>query len=124
MILEGLATLGLLEEEAGCFRLNALGKLLASSPQILGNRFWDHLPEYLKTGEPIIKMDALQHQAEHYQAEVGPLGWMLAPAANEAAQILENGDRRKGLRILDVGAGSAVWSLAMLRRDRSSTVTA
>jgi precorrin-6B methylase 2 len=124
LILEGLATLDLIEEEAGRFRLKALGKLLASSPQILGNRFWDHLPEYLKTGEPIIKMDALQHQAEHYQAEVGPLGWMLTPAAEEAVRILGIGDRRKGSRILDVGAGSAVWSLAMLRRDRSSTVTA
>ncbi len=124
LILEGLAVLGLIEEEAGHFRLKALGKLLASSPQILGNRFWDHLPEYLKTGEPIIKMDVLQHQAEHYQDEVGPLGWMLTPAAEEAAHILGIGERRKHLRILDVGAGSAVWSLAMLRRDRSSTVTA
>ena len=69
-------------------------------------------------------MDVLQHQAEHYQAEVGPLGWMLTTAAEEAAQLLGIGDQRRGLRILDVGAGSAVWSLAMLRRDRSSTVTA
>jgi len=124
LILEGLAALGLVKEEGGHFRLTVLGKLLAATPQILGNRFWDHLPDYLKTGEPIIKMDALQHQAEHYQAEVGPLGWMLTPAAEEAAQLLGIGDQRRGLRILDVGAGSAVWSLAMLRRDRSSTVTA
>lgn len=124
LVLEGLAALGLVEERDTHFSLTPLGRLLSTSPQILGNRFWDHLPEYLKTGEPIIKMDALQHQAEHYQAEVGPLGWMLTPAAEEAARILEIGDRRKGLHILDVGAGSAVWSLAMLRRDRSSTVTA
>lgn len=124
LIFEGLAALGLAEERDTQFILTPLGRLLSTSPQILGNRFWDHLPEYLKTGEPIIKMDVLQHRAEHYQAEVGPLGWMLTPAAEEAARILEIGDRRKSLRILDVGAGSAVWSLAMLRRDRSSTVTA
>ncbi len=122
-ILEGLTALGLLQEDLGRFHLTGLGKLLATSPQILGNRFWDHLPEYLRTGEPIIKMDVVQHQAEHYQAEVGPLGWMLGPAAEEAASVLEIGTRRKGLRILDVGAGSAVWSLAMIRRDRSSRVT-
>ena len=69
-------------------------------------------------------MDVLQHQAEHYQAEVGPLGWMLGPAAEEVASVLEIGTRRKALRVLDVGAGSAVWSLAMIRRDRSSKVTA
>ena len=124
LILEGLAALGLLQADSERFQLTDLGKLLATTPQILGNRFWDHLPEYLRTGEPIIKMDILQHQAEHYQAEVGPLGWMLGPAAEEAASVLEIGTRRKALRILDVGAGSAVWSLAMIHRDRSSKVTA
>lgn len=124
LILEGLVVLGLLSEDAQRFVLTDLGKLIAATPQILGNRFWDHLPEYLKTGEPIIKMDELQHQAEHYQAEVGPLGWMLSMAAEEAAKLLEIGTRRKGLRILDMGAGSAVWSLAMLRADLSSRVTA
>lgn len=124
LILEGLAALGMLQEDSERFHLTGLGKLLATTPQILGNRFWDHLPEYLKTAEPIIKMDVLQHQAEHYQAEVGPLGWMLGPAAEEAANVLEIGTRRKGLRILDVGAGSAVWSLTMIRRDWASRVTA
>lgn len=124
LILEGLAALGLLQQDSERFSLTGLGKLLATTPQILGNRFWDHLPEYIRTGEPIIKMDVTQHQAEHYQAEVGPLGWMLGPAAEEAASVLEIGKRRKGLRILDVGAGSAVWSLAMIRHDRSSRVTA
>ncbi len=124
LILEGLSALGLMEETNSRFSLTPLGKLIASSPDILGNRFWDHLPTYLKTGEPIIKMDVLQHQAEHYQAEVGPLGWMLTPAAEEGVRVLEIGIRRKGLRILDVGAGSAVWSLAMLRKDRSSMITA
>jgi SAM-dependent methyltransferase len=114
----------LVKEDATRFCLTPLGKLLAITPQILGDRFWDHLPEYLKTGVPIIKMDVVQHQAEHYQAEVGPLGWMLAPAAEEAAQLLGIGDQRRGLRILDVGAGSAVWSLAMIRRDQSSNITA
>lgn len=124
LTLEGLTALGLLQEDSERFHLTGLGKLLATTPQILGNRFWDHLPEYLRTGEPIIKMDVVQHQAEHYQAEVGPLGWMLGPAAEEAARVLDIGGRRKGLRILDVGAGSAVWSLAMIRRDRTSKVTA
>ncbi len=124
LVLEGLAALGLLQENSERFALTGLGKLLATTPQILGNRFWDHLPEYLRSGEPIIKMDVTQHQAEHYQAEVGPLGWMLGPAAEEAAGVLEIGTGRKRLRILDIGAGSAVWSLAMIRRDQSSKVTA
>ena len=124
LMLEGFAALGLVEERDAQVSLTPLGRLLSTSPQILGNRFWDHLPEYLKTGEPLIKMDVLQHQAEHYQAEVGPLGWMLTPAAEEAASLLGIGDRRTGLRVLDVGAGSAVWSLTMLRHDCSSQVTA
>ena len=124
LFLRGLAALGLVEERQERFSLTPLGKGLTENPQLLGDRFWDHLPEYLKTGEPLIKMDAIQHQAEHYQTEVGLLGWMLTPCAEEAAQILGIGQKRTGVRILDVGAGSAVWSLAMARRDRSSTVTA
>lgn len=124
LVMEGFVALGLAKENAAQFSLAPLGKLLALTPEILGNRFWDHLPEYLKTGEPIIKMDVVQHQAEHYQAEVGPLGWMLTTAAEEVAQLLGVGDQRRGFRILDVGAGSAVWSLAMIRCDQSSTVIA
>ena len=124
LVMEGFVALGLVKEDAARFSLAPLGKLLAMTPEILGNRFWDHLPEYLKTGEPIIKMDVVQHQAEHYQVEVGPLGWMLTPAAEEVAQLLGIGNQRRGFRILDVGAGSAVWSLAMIRCDQSSTVTA
>ena len=124
LLMDGLIALGLAEEREAQFHLTSLGKMLVENPQILGDRFWDHLPKYLKTGEPLIKMDAIQHQAEHYQAEVGLLGWMMGPCAEEAARVLGIGQKRKGLRILDVGAGSAVWSLAMARRDRASTVTA
>ncbi len=124
LVMQGFETIGLVHQENGKFQLTEFGKISASNPKILGNFFWDYLPTYLTTGEPIIKMDVVQHQAEHYQAEVGMLGWMLRLVSEEAATLLGIGVQRKGLKILDVGAGSAVWSLAMVRRDRTSRVTA
>lgn len=124
LVMRGFEATGLVRQENGRFHLTEFGKTLASNPRILGNFFWDHLPTYLTTGEPIIKMDVVQHQAEHYRAEVGLLGWMLRLASEEASTLLGIGVQRKGLKILDVGAGSAVWSLAMARRDRTSRVTA
>ena len=57
LVMRGLEAIGLVHQENGQFHLTEFGKTLASNPRILGNFFWDHLPTYLTTGEPIIKMD-------------------------------------------------------------------
>ena len=49
---------------------------------------------------------------------------MMKPAAECAAMMLGMGESRKGVSILDVGAGSAVWSLTFAAKDSESTVTA
>jgi ubiquinone/menaquinone biosynthesis C-methylase UbiE len=59
-----------------------------------------------------------------YEETVGVLADYGAAAASEAAQALEIGRRRRGLRVLDVGAGSGIWSRAMAQRDPTLQVTA
>jgi 2-polyprenyl-3-methyl-5-hydroxy-6-metoxy-1,4-benzoquinol methylase len=59
-----------------------------------------------------------------YEAQVKALEWMMKPSAILAAKLLGIGTQRKGCHILDVGAGSAVWSLTMLQEDAAARVEA
>ena len=55
-----------------------------------------------------------------YPSLVSQLGTLFRPSAEQAAKLLA----RPGLRILDIGAGAAPWSLAIATREPTSTVRA
>jgi SAM-dependent methyltransferase len=55
-----------------------------------------------------------------YPALVPPLGTIFAESAERAADLLTGA----GLRVLDVAAGAAPWSIALARRDPGCRVTA
>ncbi|MEZ6069926.1 MAG: class I SAM-dependent methyltransferase [Pirellulales bacterium] len=132
LLLEVLEAVGVLskadapsEEGEDAYQLTTLSQILLNSEyRELGNQYWRFLPTYLKTGQPFKRMDDLSESEAHYQVQAGMLGWMLMAAAAEAAQRLDIGGSRRGLKILDVGAGSAIWSLSMAQRDADVRVTA
>lgn len=124
LLLDGLVALGLLERAGGTYALAAAAHFLAGPYRDLGDSYWAHLPAFLRTGEPMARMDDAQQSERHYQAQAQALAWMMAPAAEAAAAALDIGGRRRGLAVLDVGAGAAGWSLALARRDPTTTVTA
>jgi 2-polyprenyl-3-methyl-5-hydroxy-6-metoxy-1,4-benzoquinol methylase len=71
---------------------------------------WAHTPEFLRSGARLRKMDGSGAQrSEAYSATVSGLGELFGGAAALLSQRVPA--RRQ---ILDVGAGSGVWSLAML----------
>jgi len=55
-----------------------------------------------------------------YPSLVSQIGALFRPSAERAAELLA----QPGLRVLDIGAGAAPWSLAIAAREPSSTVTA
>jgi ubiquinone/menaquinone biosynthesis C-methylase UbiE len=55
-----------------------------------------------------------------YPSLVPQIGALFRPSAEQAAELLA----QPGLRLLDIGAGAAPWSLAIATREPSSTVTA
>jgi precorrin-6B methylase 2 len=74
---------------------------------------WAQLPQWIRSGEPAIAMDndATGHA---YADAVAYLGDSCDAAAAELARLLGGSDLvPEHAAILDVGAGSAVWSLAM-----------
>lgn len=95
----------------------------AARPLPLGQielELWRHAPSFLRTGTPLLTMDAAPSEREGLYRDVVPaLGKMFAAAADQLAE-------RCGLTpqsILDVGCGSGVWSLAIAQRVPRARVT-
>ena len=124
LLLQALATLGLVELSDSHFQPTSLAQLLlAGSYRNLGDEYWAHLPTLLQTDEPLVKMDDAAQSEAHYQAQAAILGWMLTPAAECAARLLASRLPHKA-SILDLGAGSGIWSLTLASRAPGATVTA
>ena len=124
LLLGALAALGLVELNDSRYQPTALTQLLlAGSYRNLGDEYWAHLPALLKTDQPLVKMDDVAQSEAHYQAQAAILGWMLTPAAQCAARLLA--DRLPPMAaILDLGAGSGVWSLTLASLVPGAIVTA
>jgi ubiquinone/menaquinone biosynthesis C-methylase UbiE len=124
LLLDGLVALGLVEPSGDGYGLAPVVRFLSGPYRDLGDHYWAHLPALLKTGEPLVRMDDAHESERQYQAQAMALAWMMAPASEAAATVLDIGNDRRGLAVLDVGAGAAGWSLALARRDPATTVTA
>ena len=124
LLLDGLSSIGALSRDDDTFMPTLVMQFLAGNYRNLGDEYWDYLPQFLKTGAPLAEMDSVEQSAEQYEKQVTALAWMMAPAAEALATMLGIGSARTSLRILDVGAGSAIWSLTCARHDAGTTVTA
>lgn len=129
LILESLESLGLLKRDQkenkfdDVFSLSEVAAFLTGNYQNLSAEYWEHLPTLLKEGTPFKKMDSIQDSENEYQAQVKSLEWMLGPTAKLAADLYFSKSKKKECSILDVGAGSGVWSFAMTMASEKSTAT-
>ncbi len=124
LLLDGLCAIGALQHVGEAYVLTPVLQFLSGNYQNLSDEYWDYLPELLKTGVPMAKMDSAEQSEEQYKSQVTALAWMMKPAAETAALMLGIGKSRTALSILDVGAGSAVWSLTFAEKDKDTSVTA
>ena len=86
-------------------------------------RMWSALPRYLQSGEGYF-FHGRQTKAreQSYGGTVSRLGRMLSgPAQTIAAALADRGPPPR--TILDVGAGSGIWSLSMAQRHPDAHVT-
>lgn len=124
LLLDALCSLKVLEYKNHSYALTPVMHFLSGSYQNLSDEYWDHLPKLLESGVPLAKMDDTKESEKQYQNQAAALAWMMKPAAEVVSVMLEIGNRRKGLNILDVGAGSAIWSLTFAQKDSGISVTA
>jgi ubiquinone/menaquinone biosynthesis C-methylase UbiE len=123
LVLEALCEAGVLSREEEAYGPGPVMAMLQGNYRDLGDAYWDHLPDFLQTGKPAIRLQDPQEAQAFYRQQAGELGEMMRPSAAFVARALSIGADRKGLSILDVGAGSGVWSLTMAAADPSSRVT-
>jgi ubiquinone/menaquinone biosynthesis C-methylase UbiE len=123
-ILDLLDAFDLATHDGDCYSAGSdLKELAARSPSIarMEAELWAYAPTFLRSGTPLITMDAAPGEREELYRDVVPeLGKMFSTAAEQLA------DRLSGLApqsILDVGCGSGVWSLALAGRVPGARVT-
>jgi tRNA A-37 threonylcarbamoyl transferase component Bud32/SAM-dependent methyltransferase len=131
-VLAVLAALGVLTHEGDRYALtpplvpaysDPLGSGAAGGPIAQAAAFWAYLPRWVQTGMPYLHMDRPDGAAYAEVADV--LDALHAEAAAELARRLRaDGLLPPGAAILDIGAGSAVWSRAVALPDLGATVTA
>lgn len=115
-LLAALASLGFVDSDGdGTYALREQPFPLADLRAL-----WSHLEAAVKSGEPRFYGDAPDGAEENYPRIVPRLQAMFAAAAERFAERVVE----PGLRVLDLGAGAAPWSLALARRDPSCRVTA
>ncbi len=123
LLLEGLRSSGTLVRQDERYAPTLVMQFLAGNYRKLGDEYWDYLPQFLRTGVPLAEMDSVEQSAEQYEKQVSALAWMMTPAAEALATMLAIGETRRSLQILDVGAGSGIWSLTCAKRDADTQVT-
>ena len=80
---------------------------------------WEHLPESVRTGEPVYEITSPLADVASLPPSVAFLSEVRGDIADRVAAVLP-----EAKRVLDVGAGPAPWSVAYCGRNANCRVTA
>lgn len=140
MVLNCLTAMGLLEKKNDTYELNDFSRryFLPSSEDYIGQLFmhtdqmlklWLTLPEAVKTGRPTLSRLTAEEREKLNLSIVDSLfqvhkayAWRLADILKHNASLMA--DPCGIMKILDVAAGSAVWSLPLALKYEGAEVTA
>lgn len=120
VLLDSLATMGLVVKSGESYSISNVMHLLKGNYQNLSSEYWAHLPTLLKSGTPFKKMDTVDDSEKEYQVQVKSLEWMMTPCAELMAELIAE---KNPVNILDVGAGSGVWSFNFLYKSSNNICT-
>lgn len=85
---------------------------------------WLQLPEIVKTGVPAAAVNHQEEGSEFFQKFVSDLFPMNYPIARELAAHMNLDAASETVKVLDLAAGSGVWSIALAQSSRAVRVTA
>ena len=136
-IMNAMVGLGLLSKDAeGRYSLTSESAafLVSSKPSFLGGYIRHHtkqlIPEFLdldeiiQRGGPSLPSGNEQIETEFFEEFVEALFPLAFPGAQALAEALGVDKARAPIRVLDLGAGSGVWGIALARKSAQVMVTA
>jgi ubiquinone/menaquinone biosynthesis C-methylase UbiE len=134
MILDALVGFELLSKHDGQYQLAPPARqfYVRGSPDYMGYimeddsmwEAWSHLTECVRTGKPSQAMNLQERGETFFPTLVRGLHVMNREPARRLAQVLDAGNGRRGLCVLDVACGSGVWGIAMAEADPEARITA
>lgn len=134
MLLDALVGLELCAKEGDAYGLTpqAGEYLVDSRPNYVGAlmetestwQTWGSLTEVIRTGRPVRQINDRTTGADFFPRLIRGLHVFNLEAARRAAEALGAGTQFKGLRVLDVACGTAVWSLSLAAADAGARVVA
>jgi hypothetical protein len=110
----------LVEQYGEYYALSQVGRMIPPQLSDLGDAHWQHLGKFLRTGQPLPDLPNIAATEEDYFTAALLHEWMQTPAALSAVSALDIGRHRRGLRVLELGCASAVFSLTFAHNDPTS----
>jgi 3-hydroxy-5-methyl-1-naphthoate 3-O-methyltransferase len=98
------------------------GMFTAMSNQLIPN--WLHLADIVASGKPVTSVNSEANGSAFFQVLVSNIFTMSYGAAQALARHLNFGESGAPVRVLDLGAGSGVWGIAVAQSSPRVTVTA
>ena len=112
----------LLENYGDDFALSTIARLIPGAAMDFGDDHWQYLVAHVRSGKSLASDESLPYTDKDYQLNKASEEWTLTPVALDAAQVLDVGKSRRGLRILELGCGSAVFGVTLAHRDPESVL--
>lgn len=123
LLLDVLLNTELLEKYGDDYALSTVARLVPSRLMDFGDLHWCHLENFMRSGVSLPDNQNLAHTQADFLNGSAANEWMMTPAAVDAAQVLDMGNTRTALRILEVGCGGAIFGSTLLHRDNESRLT-
>ena len=120
VLLDVLLNTELLEKYGDDYALSAVARLVPSKLMDFGDLYWCHLENFMRSGVSLPGNENLAHTEADFLNGSAANEWMMTPAALDAAQVLDMGKTRSGLRILEIGCGSAIFGSTLIHSDPDS----
>jgi len=113
----------LIEKYGDDYALSTITRLIPEKYLDFGDEHWQHLAFHVKTGAPLPICDEIELTDLDHTVNKASEEWMQTPAALATAQVLDLGKSRRGLRILEIGCGSAVFGATLAHSDPDSVIS-
>jgi len=117
LLLEILCGLLILEKYGDDYALSQMLQLLTAHDHDLGQARRMDLDTFIQSPSPC------EHDPAGYRNRITSMQWQATPTAMEVVKYLGLSEQTEPLKIIDIGCGTGVWSLAIARQDPQATVT-